>query len=514
MIISNIEINKNKFEEFVRVLLLEKYEILDGNSGKNVFFEVVENFEKIEVKAVLTNEKFLEDSEKESEENSKIKIEAVKDFEIKMLDKAKMLKEIDFSYEKICDDYFDQAEVMMKTVLMKLFGKEKSYKWGTLIGVRPTKIVGRFLKMGLSYEKISEILKNIYLVSKTKRDLLIGIVKRQEPYLDKETIRIYIGIAFCPTKCSYCSFPAYLLRGKYAERYSEYIESIYREIREIGELTHELNLKINTIYIGGGTPSILTAEEIKKMLETIKESYDLSYLKEFTFEAGRIDTLNEEKLTIIKNYGINKISINPQSFNETTLKLVNRYHDREQFDFVYKLAKNFGLEINMDLILGLPRETTEDILHTMDEVAKYDMENLTIHNLAIKNASKLNKENYKHKDILDYEMIFKKIDEVTMNKGLKPYYMYRQKNSFQWGENLGYALDNCESIYNIEMIEENKTIIGIGAGAITKLIWQDETLKKDNIKRIVNPKDPLVWMNELDERLEKKKGEIKKLFKK
>ena len=343
---------------------------------------------------------------------------------------------------------------------------------------------------------------------------MIGIVKRQEPYLDKETIGIYIGIAFCPTKCSYCSFPAYLLRGKYAERYSEYIESIYREIREIGELTRELNLKINTIYIGGGTPSILTAEEIKKMLETIKESYDLSYLKEFTFEAGRIDTLDEGKLTIIKNYGINKISINPQSFNEATLKLVNRYHDREQFDLVYKLAKNFGLEINMDLILGLPRETTEDILHTMDEVAKYDMENLTIHNLAIKNASKLNKENYKHKDVLDYEMIFKKIDEVTMNKGLKPYYMYRQKNSFQWGENLGYALDNCESIYNIEMIEENKTIIGIGAGAITKLIWQDEMLKKDNIKRIVNPKDPLVWMNELDERLEKKKGEIKKLFKK
>ena len=195
MIISNIEINKNKFEEFVRVLLLEKYEILDGNSGKNVFFEVVENFEKIEVKAVLTNEK-------EIEENSKIKIEVLKDFEIKMLDKSKILKEIDFSYEKICDDYFDQAEVMMKTVLMKLFGKEKSYKWGTLIGVRPTKIVGRFLKMGLSYEKISEILENIYLVSKTKRDLLIGIVKRQEPYLDKETIGIYIGIAFCPTKCS------------------------------------------------------------------------------------------------------------------------------------------------------------------------------------------------------------------------------------------------------------------------------------------------------------------------
>ena len=168
----------------------------------------------------------------------------------------------------------------------------------------------------------------------------------------------------------------------------------------------------------------------------------------------------------------------------------------------------------MDLILGLPRETTEDILYTMDEISKYDMENLTIHNLAIKNASRLNKENYAHKDVLDYGKIYEKIGNVTKNKGLFPYYMYRQKNSFQWGENLGYSLNECESIYNIEMIEENKTIIGIGAGAITKLIWFDEEKKRDNIKRLVNPKDPLVWINELPERLERKKFEIKRVFKK
>jgi len=368
--------------------------------------------------------------------------------------------------------------------------------------------------MGLSYEEIDEILGKIYFVSDEKRKLLLDIVKRQAPYLDKETIGIYIGIAFCPTKCSYCSFPAYLLRGKYAERYDEYISSIYHEIREIGQLTQELDLKINTIYIGGGTPSILMAKEIDKLLKTVKENYNLGYLKEFTFEAGRIDTMDEKKLSVIKSYGVNKISINPQSFNEKTLKLVNRYHNREQFDNVYKIAKNLGLEINMDLILGLPRENTEDILYTMDEISKYDMENLTIHNLAIKNASRLNKENYAHKDVLDYGKIYEKIGNVTKNKGLFPYYMYRQKNSFQWGENLGYSLNGCESIYNIEMIEENKTIIGIGAGAITKLIWFDEEKKRDNIKRLVNPKDPLVWINELPERLERKKIEIKRAFKK
>ena len=495
MIRANIEINQNKLEEFVRVLLPENYGVISENSENNV--EINVNFEKGKnVENFSKNCGKLENNENENAELITVNTA--------LIDKNsdKILKKVTFSHKKINDEYFDQAEVMAKASLMELFDKKNKYKWGILIGVRPTKIVGRFLKMGLSYEEIDEILEKIYFVSDEKRKLLLDIVKRQESYLDKET------------KCSYCSFPAYLLRGKYAERYDEYIGSIYHEIREIGQLTQELDLKINTIYIGGGTPSILTAKEIDKLLKTVKENYNLGYLKEFTFEAGRIDTLDEEKLTIIKSYGVNKISINPQSFNEKTLKLVNRYHNREQFDNVYKIAKNLGLEINMDLILGLPRETTEDILYTMDEISKYDMENLTIHNLAIKNASHLNKENYVHKDVLDYGKIYEKIGNVTKNKGLFPYYMYRQKNSFQWGENLGYSLNGCESIYNIEMIEENKTIIGIGAGAITKLIWFDEEKKRDNIKRLVNPKDPLVWINELPESLERKKFEIKRVLKK
>ena len=506
MIRANIEINQNKLEEFVRVLLPENYGIISENSENNV--EINVNFEKGK-----NVENFSEDCGKlENNKNKNVELITVN---TALIDKnsGKILKKVTFSHKKINDEYFDQAEVMAKASLMELFDKKNKYKWGILIGVRPTKIVGRFLKMGLGYDEIDEILGKIYFVSDEKRKLLLDIVKRQAPYLDKETIGIYIGIAFCPTKCSYCSFPAYLLRGKYAERYDEYISSIYHEIREIGQLTQELNLKINTIYIGGGTPSILTAKEIDKLLKTVKENYNLGYLKEFTFEAGRIDTMDEEKLSVIKSYGVNKISINPQSFNEKTLKLVNRYHNREQFDNVYKIAKNLGLEINMDLILGLPRETTEDILYTMEEISKYNMENLTIHNLAIKNASRLNKENYAHEDVLDYKKIYEKIENVTKNKGLFPYYMYRQKNSFQWGENLGYSLNGSESIYNIEMIEENKTIIGIGAGAITKLIWFDEGKKRDNIKRLVNPKDPLVWINELPERLKQKKFEIQKLFK-
>ena len=483
MIFSNININKNKLEEFVRVLLNEEYDILSENSDEDIIIEVVENSENIKVKTKLV----------ERTTNQTI-------------------REIEFNFEKINEKYFDQSEVMAKTSLLKLFNKEKDYKWGALIGVRPTKIVRRFINMNLSYEKIAEILENVYFVSKEKINLLLEISKRQKKYLDKETIGIYISVAFCPTKCTYCSFPAYLINGKYKERYNEYITSLFKEVEEIGKFTKDLNLKINTIYIGGGTPSILSEYEIENLLETIVKNYNLDFLKEFTFEAGRIDTLNREKLQIIKNKGVNRVSINPQTFNEKTLRKVNRYHNKEQFDDVYNISKELGLEINMDLILGLPEETTEDILYTMNKISNYDVENLTIHNLAIKNSSKLNKENYKHENILDYEKIFKKIDKITKEKRLSPYYIYRQKNSFQWGENLGYSLENFDSIYNIEMIEENKTIIGIGAGAVTKII--KTSLEKYDIKRLINPKDPLVWIDNLQEKIENKKEELRKLYKK
>ncbi|RRD38267.1 coproporphyrinogen III oxidase [Leptotrichia sp. OH3620_COT-345] len=484
MIFCNIKMNENKLEEFVRVLLPEYYDILDETSKKKVYINVTEKNNIIKVETVLKDNTFPE----------------------KGHDRGK----INFQYKKIGLTYNDQQEVMVKVSLLKLFDKENDYKWGALIGVRPTKIVRRFLDMGLSYKEIEDILKNVYLVNDEKSKLLLEIVKRQQSYLDRKTAGIYIGIAYCPTKCTYCSFPAYLLKGKYAERYDEYFETLIKEIKETLKMVRELGIKISIIYIGGGTPSILSEREIEILLGTIKENYDFNDLKEFTFEAGRIDTLNEEKLKIIKKYEVNKISINPQSFNDKTLKLVNRYHNKEEFDKVYNIAKKLNLKINMDLIFGLPGETTEDILYTLEKVKKYNPENFTIHNLAIKNASKLNKENYKHGNKLNYEKIFEKLNEITTEKNLYPYYMYRQKNSFHWGENLGYSLLGCESIYNIEMIEENKVIIGIGAGAITKLIWKDNG--KDNIKRFINPKDPLVWINEVEERLENKKQELKKLY--
>jgi oxygen-independent coproporphyrinogen-3 oxidase len=283
------------------------------------------------------------------------------------------------------------------------------------------------------------------------------------------------------------------------------------EIKEMGKLISETGLKVNTIYIGGGTPSILSNEEIDEMLKCVNENIDMKNIKEFTFEAGRIDTINKEKLETMKKWNIDRISINPQSFNERTLKLVNRYHKREKFDEVFEDAKQLGFIINMDLIIGLPEESTKDVLHTLNELNKYDIENLTIHNLAIKKASKLQKESYEHENNLDYKVIHEKIENVVNAKDLNAYYMYRQKNSFVWGENVGYSKIGLESIYNIEMIEENKTIIGIGAGSMTKVVFEKEN--RTIIERLVNPKDPLVWIDELQKRMEEKKKRIMEVYK-
>ena len=460
--------NKNKFDEFIRVLIPE----------------TTEDLENIYIESIYINDKYVVRASKGNKSET-------------------------IEYRKIGLDYFDQKEVMVKTSLLKLYGK--NYDWGGLIGVRPTKIVRRFLDMGLEYDEIENILETIYLVSKKKIDLLIRIVKTEMSYLDNKTIGIYIGIAFCPTKCTYCSFPAYLKTGKYNERYNEYFNSLIVEIKEMGKLISETGLKVNTIYIGGGTPSILSNEEIDEMLKCVNENIDMKNIKEFTFEAGRIDTINKEKLETMKKWNIDRISINPQSFNERTLKLVNRYHKREKFDEVFEDAKQLGFIINMDLIIGLPEESTKDVLHTLNELNKYDIENLTIHNLAIKKASKLQKESYEHESNLDYKIIHEKIENVVNAKDLNAYYMYRQKNSFVWGENVGYSKIGLESIYNIEMIEENKMIIGIGAGSMTKVVFEKEN--RTIIERLVNPKDPLVWIDELQKRMEEKKKRIMEVYK-
>ncbi|WP_372713617.1 coproporphyrinogen III oxidase [Ilyobacter sp.] len=412
----------------------------------------------------------------------------------------------EFTYKNHIDRIDDQKIVMAKTSLLDIYGKD--YPWGSLKGVRPTKLVRRLLALDYDYLEIKDILEGLFKVSEKKSSLIIQVVKKEMEYLDRDYINMYIGIPFCPTKCRYCSFASYEINSGVGRHYGAFVDTLVEEIKLTGEHLKANEYKIGSLYIGGGTPSILTETDLERVLASVKNNVDLSFIKEFTFEAGRVDTLTVKKLEIMKEYGVDRISLNPQTFNEETLKNLNRTFSREKFDEMYAIAKDMGFIINMDLIIGLPGEGTKEILSTIKELENYQMENLTVHVLALKKASILFKDGHQEEEI-DREAVEKGIEEFIHKKSLKPYYMYRLKNSTQWGENLGYAVEGKESIFNIEMIEENQSTIGLGGGAITKKIVAESPVR-DHIDRLVGPKEPATYVREMRERLKKKLDLFKK----
>lgn len=401
-------------------------------------------------------------------------------------------------------DYEKQKYAMYKSLILKKYNLNLA--WGSLVGVRPTKLVNSLLKEKNIVE-VKKILSLVYNISDEKIELLFDIINNQKGYIDTKTISIYIGLAFCPTKCTYCSFPAYLKKGKYLEKFGQYFLTILDEIKQISEIVKKYSLKVGEIYIGGGTPSFLDHSELKMMLETIKDNFDFSNLCEYTFEAGRIDTLDYEKLRLLKEYYVDRISINPQSFNEKTLKRVNRYHSQEKLDEVYDISKKLGFCINMDYIMGLPYENTSDMLHTINKFSEYNPENITIHFLAMKSSSFLTKQKYEQNyENVDFKKIYNAIYKYAKDNKYLPYYMYRQKASFREAENIGFCKKGYQSRYNIDIIEENKNILSIGAGSYTKLI------KNGKINRITSPKDPIMYVLEYEKRIKEKKEEIEKFY--
>lgn len=455
----NKELNKRSIEEFARVMLEDVAE-------DNIKYNIIEKENRISVKVFSQN----------------------------------LNKETEFQYEKLREKIEDQELTMSKIALLKLY--DKKYPWGSLMGVRPTKVLRRLLINGCTYGEARNILKNFYLVSDEKIDLMEVVVKKELELLDKEHINMYIGIPFCPTKCKYCSFASYEINGGVGRFYADFVETLLKEIEIIGKFLKTYNKKISSLYFGGGTPSTLTEIDLERVLQKLRENIDLSEVKEFTFEAGREDSLNIKKLEIMKKYGVDRISLNPQSFNVETLKRVNRRFDRDNFDLIYKKAKDLEFIINMDFIIGLPKETTEEILYTIEEIKKYDIDNLTIHSLSFKRASNLFKESQEREEI-DRALIEKHINNIVHEKKLYPYYMYRQKNIIEWGENIGYSKLGKESIFNIEMIEENQNTMALGGGGISKIVVE-ERKGIDYIERYVNPKDPALYIKELEKRCEEK----------
>jgi len=457
---SNFEISENNLNEFFRILLPDiEYNLL-----------------KVEI---------LE----ETKENIKILIDLDNKIEIIL-------------YENILDKLDDLKVIMIKIGLLKLFGK--TYSWGSLTGMRPIKLI-RKMRNKMEYNEIYRHLIDLFMLEQDKANLLLAVAKNSEIEISNNQINIYIGIPFCPTKCTYCSFASYTISGKYIDIYRKFIDLLIEEIIVMGDFIKKNNLIVDSIYIGGGTPTILNEIDLDKILLTINNNIDRKNLREYTVEAGRIDTLTEKKLDIIKKYNIDRISLNPQTFNLNTLKLVNREWDQDKFNKLYNYSKKLGLTINMDFIIGLPNETTEDIISTFNKLLDYNIENLTIHVLAIKKASNLFKNQYKSENFIDYKKIQNKIDIYLNKYNLEPYYLYRQKNSLEIGENVGYAKKGYESRFNIFMIEESQNTIGIGGGAITKFFKNGELI------RIVNPKDPSVYVLEFEKRLEEKIDKLNKI---
>ncbi|MBP3604938.1 MAG: coproporphyrinogen dehydrogenase HemZ [Lachnospiraceae bacterium] len=381
---------------------------------------------------------------------------------------------------------------------------EKTLPWGTLTGIRPTKIPMMLLEEGKDKEEILDYMKETYLVSDEKGVLSIEIAQREKELLStlhyKDGYSLYIGIPFCPTTCLYCSFTSYPIVS-WKKRMEEYLSALEKEIDFTAEIYKDKIL--DTVYIGGGTPTTLEAEELDRLLGYLKEKLDFSHVKEFTVEAGRADSITKEKLEVLKKWGVTRISVNPQTMHDETLKLIGRQHTVEQAKEAYRLAREVGFDnINMDLILGLPGEGEEEVASTIEQVKELAPDSLTVHSLAIKRGSKL------YQWIDEHGITALNNTDKTMEIAAKgaadldmvPYYLYRQKNMSGNFENVGYAKEGKFGIYNILIMEEKQTIVALGAGSITKRVYED-----GRIERCDNVKDVALYIEKIDEMIERKR---------
>ncbi|NLZ33765.1 MAG: coproporphyrinogen III oxidase [Clostridiales bacterium] len=426
----------------------------------------------------------------------------------------------DFKYENyykeiiISENIKDDVKKLVFSSLKDITGDY--YPWGTLVGIRPSKIALKNLEEGYSEEKIIDIFQEKYLASEEKAKLCIEIAKKEKIFVnrDKRNIAIYVGMAFCPTRCLYCSFTANPI-GSNKKNINPYLNALSYEISEMEKYINERNLNIESVYFGGGTPTSVNNKDFEFIMEKIYNNFILNRnVKEFTVECGRPDSITAEKLEIMKKYNTTRISINPQTMNDKTLKMIGRGHTSKEVIEVFKIARRLGFDdINMDIIIGLPGEGISEVNHTVKEVLKLKPDSLTVHGLSLKRASILH-ENF----ILKKGIQIKKQNELSemyeasrnlaKDLGLEPYYMYRQKNMVGNMENIGYCKRGKENLYNIEMIEDKQTIIALGADAVSKVVFLDT----NRIERCANVKDVKEYVNRIRELVEEKKKLLDTLY--
>ncbi|MBQ3921630.1 MAG: coproporphyrinogen dehydrogenase HemZ [Firmicutes bacterium] len=379
----------------------------------------------------------------------------------------------------------------------------KSLDWGILTGVRPTKLYASLKESGRE-----ELLRTLYLVSDEKFALLKKINEVQSEYLppkDPKAVGIYVGIPFCPTRCVYCAFTSNPITKPAAV---SYLGALMKEIEAVRGIMSEKGLYAESVYIGGGTPSSLDDEDFERLLSGVRDAFISPKTLEFTVECGRPDTITPSKLKLVKKYGSDRISINPQSMKQRTLDLIGRSHTPEDIEEAFALAKEEGISgINADLIAGLPEEEPEDFRNSLETILALGPTNITVHTLAVKRSSRLHEQDsdyaYSKADIVR-EMLAISSEELE-NAGFLPYYLYRQKQTAGNFENVGYCKPGALSVYNVRIMEENQTILAMGAGAVSKIVFPDG----GHIERIGNVSEYKLYIERIDEMIERKRENVK-----
>lgn len=384
--------------------------------------------------------------------------------------------------------------------------------WGILTNIRPTKIVHRFFDRGLTAEDINRRLTEDFLLSPQKAALLLQVSESERCYLHtaeeaKRLVSVYISIPFCPTKCLYCSFPSFTIpKPKLLE---DYLAKLHQEITVVGDLLKNQGYQVESVYIGGGTPTVLNAKQLDNLLQSIWQAFGQKGFREFSVEAGRPDTIDREKLRVLRENLVGRISINPQTMWEPTLGLIGRHHTTADVLEKYQLAREAGFAvINMDLILGLPQENLVQLQYTLAKIHDLQPENLTIHTLAQKRASRLTMEKQSvQNDNTTVQAMADYVWEWLAGEKYTPYYLYRQKQMIAPLENIGYTLPGYASLYNIQMMEERQHILGLGVGAASKYIHVDDW----TLETVNNPKDVLLYLERIDEIIGKKIAKLQAL---
>ncbi|MBQ8789069.1 MAG: coproporphyrinogen dehydrogenase HemZ [Oscillospiraceae bacterium] len=400
-----------------------------------------------------------------------------------------------------------KMEYLLYEILSEITGLEP--KWGTLTGIRPVKLALSMMDNGLSAEDVCRKFREERLVSEEKLDLLMSTAEHERAIrsLSKpESVSMYISIPFCPSRCSYCSFTSHAIE-KAAKLIPQYVDLLCEELRGTAVLMEELGLRLETVYMGGGTPTVLTPEQMDRILSTARSSFDFSGVRELTVEAGRPDTITPEKLEVMKKNGVDRISINPQTMDDGVLELIGRKHTAKDVVDAFYMARSFGFDnINMDLISGLPGDDFDKFRKTIDSVLGLEPENITLHTLTVKRSANLAGDAQK--------MLSRSVDEMNEHAfccfdeaGYYPYYLYRQKGTVEALENTGFCKPGKEGIYNVFIMDETHSILATGAGGVTKL--KDPHGSK--IERIFNFKFPYEYIDRFD-LMNERKEQVKDFY--